>query len=248
MLKFKIILYIFCLALAGKTYAQDTLPKISVINRYGKIIISWKNAYGASIANINIQRSTDSIKRFTTIGTVLNPMNIENGYVDPKFPGGKIYYRLFVAFEGGDYVFTKSYRPVLDTTKEINPIITTDIKIETLDDRKTGDKKDLVTRPVKPPVFVPSKFVFTGKDNNVIINLPDAPNQKFSIRFFDEYNNPVFELKTIREAYLILEKVNFLHAGWFKYDLFNNDILLERFKFYIPKDGKITNSRDQRNK
>ena len=248
MFKFTIILYLSCLAFSSKTYAQDTLPKISVINRYGKIIISWKNTYGATISNINIQRSTDSIKKFTTIGTVLNPMNIENGYVDPKFPGGKIYYRLFVAFEGGDYVFTKSYRPFLDTTKEIIPIVTPDIKIETQDDKKTVEKKDVVARPIKPPVFVPSKFVFTGKDNNVIINLPDAENQKFSIQFFDENDNPVFELHKIKEPYLILEKVNFLHAGWFKYNLFNNEVLLEKFKFYIPKDGKISNNgRDQRN-
>ena len=248
MFKFTIILYLSCFAFTSETHAQDTLPKISVTNRFGKIIISWKNAYGATISNINIQRSTDSIKKFTTIGTVLNPMNIENGYVDPKFTGGKIYYRLFIAFEGGEYVFTKSYRPVLDTTKEIITTGMPDNTFETQDDKKTGEKRDGVARPVKPPVFVPSKFIFTGKDNNVIIYLPDAPNQKFSIHFFDEFDNPVFELKTIKEAYLILEKVNFLHAGWFKYDLFNNDILLERFKFYIPKDGKTTNNgRDQRN-
>jgi hypothetical protein len=247
MFKFILALFFLFIAFSGNTYAQDTLPKISVTNRFGKVIISWKNTYGATISNINIQRSTDSIKKFTTIGTVLNPLNIENGYVDSKFPGGKIYYRLFVAFEGGDYVFTRSYRPVIDTTKEVIPLITPviipDLKKETIE-----EKKDIVVRPVKPPVFVPSKFVFTGKDNNVIINLPDAANQKFSIQFFDEYDNPVFELHKIREPYLILEKVNFLHSGWFKYNLFNNEVLLERFKFYIPKDGKIANNRDQRNK
>jgi len=248
MFKFLFILFFCCVTLSGNTYAQDTLPKISVTNWYGKIIISWKNTYGATISNINIQRSFDSIKRFTTIGTVLNPMNTENGYVDPKPTGGKNFYRLFIAFEGGEYIFTKSYRPVLDTSKEMLEFITPDPGIETTDEKKRLEKKDVILRPAKPPSFVASKFVFTGKDNNIIINLPNAESQNFSIHFFDEFDNPVFELKAIKESYLILEKVNFLHSGWFKYDLFNNGILQEKFKFYIPKDGKITNNgRDQRN-
>jgi len=249
MFKFIFILLVSCVAFAGKIYAQDTLPKISVTNRYGKIIVSWKNTYGATISNINIQRSFDTIKRFTTIGTVLNPMNIENGYVDPKPTGGKNFYRLFIAFEGGEYIFTKSYRPVLDTLNEIPGFAISDFWIETAEEKKKLEKKDGISRPLKTPGFVPSKFVFTGKDNNVIINLPDAEFQKFSVHFFDEFDNPVFELKAIKESYLILEKVNFLHSGWFKYDLFNNGILQEKFKFYIPKDGKVNNNiRDQRNK
>lgn len=248
MFKFIFILFFSC-AVTGNLFAQDTLPKISVTNWYGKIIISWKNTYGATISNINIQRSFDSVKRFTTIGSVLNPMNIENGYLDPKPTGGRIFYRLFIAFEGGEYLFTKSYRPVLDTSKDKTSLITPNMEIEIAEEKKRQERKDAGTKSAKPPAFVPSKFVFTGKDNNVIINLPDAESQKFSVHFFDEFDNPVFELKAIKESYLILEKVNFIHSGWFKYDLFNNGILQEKFKFYIPKDGKIyNNGRDQRNK
>jgi len=241
MFKFLFVLLIIIAFPRSDMYAQDTLPKISVVDRFGKVIISWKNVYGATITNINIQRSTDSIKRFTTIGSVLNPLNIENGYVDSKSPGGKIFYRVFVAFDGGDYIFTHSYRPVIDTSREVVAEVEKE-KIEIVDEKKGK------TKPVAPPVFVPSKFVYTGKDNNVVISLPDAENQKFSIKFFEENGDPLFELHSIKEPYLILEKVNFLHAGWFKYDLYNNNILLEKFKFYIPKDGKINNNgKDQRN-
>lgn len=213
-------------------YAQDTLPRVSVKSRGDKIIISWKNAYGAKINNINIQRSIDSLKRFSTIGTVLNPMNKENGFVDTKYTGGRIFYRVFVAFEGGGYVFSRSMKPVPDTSNDL-------IDLETNES----------SNPLALNGFVPSKFVFTGKDNNVIINLYNASTQKFSIKFFDEHDNPVFELRSIKESYLILEKVNFLHAGWFKYNLYNNEILLEKYKFYIPKDGRNGSSgREQRNK
>ena len=235
MLKFISILLVCCVAIHGNIFAQDTLPKISVVNRDGKVIISWLNTYGAKINNINIQRSTDSIKRFTTIGTVLNPMNRENGFVDAKTPGGRIFYRVFVAFDGGDYIFSKSYKPVTDTSVE-EPSILAD------------EGRDL-HKPANISGFVPSKFVFTGKDNNVIINLANAASQKFSIHFFDENDKPLFVLNNIKESYLILDKVNFVHAGWFKYHLYNNNILLEKFKFYIPKDARNGgNGRDQRNK
>lgn len=214
--------------------AQDTLPKITVLNQSGKIIISWKNSYGAKITNINVQRSFDSTKRFTTIGTVLNPLNKENGYVDSKPPQDRVFYRVFIAFEGGDYLFSKSHRPVIDTS-----VAFIDIPVE---ENKEPPKI------AEPTGFVPSKFVFTGKDNNVIINLPGAEKRKFSIKFFDENDKPVFEINHITEPYLILEKVNFIHAGWFKYNLFDNEVLLEKFKFYIPKETKNGNSREQRNK
>ncbi len=234
--KFIFALFIFLTAFNGIIVAQDTLPKISVKNRDGKIIISWSNTYGAKISNINIQRSQDSIKKFTTIGTVLNPLNKENGFVDTKSPGGKIFYRVFVAFDGGDYLFTRSYKPVLDTSTQ------SEIAFE--EERKELEKEN--AKSVTNSGFVPSKFVFTGKDNNVIINLSNAPTQKFSIHFFDENDKPVFELHTIKEPYLILDKVNFLHSGWFKYHLFNNNILLEKFKFFIPKDGRNTTAGKER--
>ncbi|MEO6720741.1 MAG: hypothetical protein ABIN67_10245 [Ferruginibacter sp.] len=227
-------LVLMAIFFSGNIIGQDTLPQVSVFSQSGKVIISWKNTYGAKITNINIQRSSDSLKRFTTIGTVLNPLNRENGYVDSKPPQDRIFYRVFIAFEGGDYIFSKSHQPVIDTLMSF-----VDIPL--------SENKEPPKNP-DPTGFVPSKFVFTGKDNNVIINLPDAAKRKFSIKFFDENDKPVFEINGITEPYLILEKVNFLHAGWFKYHLFDNNVLLEKFKFYIPKETRNGNGREQRNK
>ncbi|MEJ7587531.1 MAG: hypothetical protein WKI04_08215 [Ferruginibacter sp.] len=235
MMRFIFVLFICCVSFSVNIFGQDTLPSISVKSVGGKVIISWKNGYGALINNINIQRSSDSIKRFSTIGSVLNPLNKENGYVDNKPPAGTAFYRVFVAFEGGSYIFTRSHRPVLDTTKEAIIAI-----IEEQKEREKEGGKTLAN------AFVPSKFVFTGKDNNVIINLPNANTQKFSIKFFNENDVLLFEIRSIKDPYLILEKVNFLHAGWFKYHLYDNEILLEKYKFYIPKDGKhVANGRAQ---
>ncbi|MEO7768992.1 MAG: hypothetical protein ABIS01_16295 [Ferruginibacter sp.] len=232
MLKFVGAFFIVVFSLfSGNVFAQDTLPKISVVNRGGKIIISWKNGYGAQINNIYIQRSNDSLKRFSTIGNVLNPMNRENGYVDSRQIGGRVFYRVFVAFDGGTYLFSTSYKPAIDSLQENIPDFVAN--------------EDVIS--VTPTNFVASKFVFTGKDNNVIINLPNAEKLKYTVKFFDENNNFMFEIN-VKEPYLILEKVNFLHSGWFKYHLSNNDILLEKYKFFIPKDGRSAAGRELRNK
>ena len=72
----------------------------------------------------------------------------------------------------------------------------------------------------------------------MVINLPHADNRRYSIRFFDEENKFLFELNRVRENYLIIEKVNFLHAGWFYFELFENGKMIEKNKLFIPKEGR----------
>jgi hypothetical protein len=217
--------------MGGTLSAQDTLPRVSVKNLSGRIIISWRNTYGANIANINIQRSYDSIRNFTTIGTVLEPNNRENGYVDTKAPKGKIFYRVFVAFEGGNYVFSKSYRPVLDTARvqSADSIAATINKIDSV--------KNAVV-PHTPKGYLPSKNIFVGKENNVIIQLPLADIKEYSVQFFDENHRQLFELKKITDPHLIIEKVNFQRAGWYYFKLYEKGKMVEKNQFYIPKEGK----------
>src|SRR5690348_11090752 len=92
------IFFILFIGFTTRSFGQDTLPNISVKKLGAKVVISWKNNYGATINTLNIQRSYDSTKMFTTIGSVLNPMNRSNGFVDTKPPSEKMYYRLFIAF------------------------------------------------------------------------------------------------------------------------------------------------------
>jgi hypothetical protein len=83
----------------------------------------------------------------------------------------------------------------------------------------------------------------------VIIALPDAATRKMSIKFYEEDNSFLFELSKINEPYLIMDKVNFLHTGWFYFSLYENDILVEKSKFLIQKDAKVSsNLKEQRNK
>lgn len=202
--------------------AQDTLPNITVKNLGGQIIVSWKNNYKRPVANINIQRSYDSTKNFYTIGSVLNPQNVENGYADATAPYRKMYYRVFVAFEGGSYIITKSQKPVRDLHADSTGVYVNPWQ----QNRQPGD------------LASPSRKIFTNRDNNIAINLPDAQNKKFSIHFFDDKGTLIFELNKITEQYYIIEKVNFVHSGWFSFKLYEDDKLVEENRFYVPKDVK----------
>ena len=226
MYKFLIIILLL-VSLQKTAFAQDTLPKITVTQLGKKVLVSWDNPY-SNVANINIQRSGDSIKNFKTIGSVLNVAPGVNGFTDPKeyIPSDQ-YYRVFISFDGGAYIFTASHRPGLDTLKALPPLETNIVK------------EPVLPAPVKEKnLFVPSSHVYTGKDNNVIISLPDLARNKYTIKFYDENGDFLFELKKIPESYLTLDKSNFGHAGLFIFEIYNNKIIVERHKFYIPKDGK----------
>lgn len=225
MRKFIIIIFLF-LILHNISFAQDTLPKISVTQLSNKVLVSWVNPF-ESITTINIQRSYDSLKGFTTIGSVLNVKAKNNGFVDSKEFIPPQYYRVFISFEGGTYMFTQSHRPGVDTAKNISEI------------NETKEIKQLIKQasPVQT-FFIPSKLVYTGKENNVIISLPDAEKKKYSIKFFEQDGTPLFEIKKITEPYLTLDKVNFVHAGLFSFEVYADGLLIEKHKFYIPKDGK----------
>jgi hypothetical protein len=233
---------------AGKVSAQQILPGIRVMNYSDKIIIDWKNEYQLPVSNINIQRSYDSLKNFTTIGTVLNPQNKENGYSDNEPPYNKMYYRVFIAFEGGSYIISPSVRPV-----KLPPVIISDTLI-TGDTTITKDQPLLPWQvdpradtafqappPVKNEIAYPSLRIFTAKDNNVIIHLPDALLKKYEVKFFDHLEKELFQLSSLTDEYLIIEKVNFRHSGWFYFEIYEDGKLIEKNKFFVPKDGKINN-------
>lgn len=199
--------------------AQEPLPQITVKNINGKIVVSWLSDFAKPPKTINIQRSWDSLRNYTTIGTVLNPENRENGYADAKPPHDNLYYRVFVAFDGGAYLFSKTARPVK------TPLEAAELSI--------GDSIALFN--IKPVTYS-SNRIHPGKDNNILLHLQDAETKKYSVKFFDEENTLLFTLNKLHETDLIIDKVNFVHVGWFYFEVYEGGKLLEKNRFFIPRD------------
>ena len=103
-------LFLLCHFILPNAKAQETLPGFSAsLQSNGKVLISWRNGY-PEINQISIQRSTDSLHNFVTLLTVPDPRIPENGFVDGKANGSKMYYRIFILFPNSKYLFTKSRR------------------------------------------------------------------------------------------------------------------------------------------
>ena len=216
----------------------DTLPKFSLKNVGGnRIVIGWNNQF-ETVKQISIQRSFDSLKNFKTILTVPDPRIPENGYVDTKASNDHMFYRLYIMLDKGAFLFSDSKRPVLDTV----------VKKEAVKTELPGInapviiKDSVVIGPVngnnrpKADVWVPSKRVFTFKDGYVRILLPSAGDKKYRIKFLTPEDEMLFELKDIKEKDFKIDKTNFYHSGWFKFELYENEELLEKNKFYLPKE------------
>lgn len=240
-LKYFLLILVFVL-IRFTVSAQDTLPKFSVKNvGNNRIIIGWVNKY-QMVKQISIQRSFDSLGIYKTVLSVADPNAVQNGFADTKAPNDHMYYRLFIMLDKGMFFFTEAKKPLLDTARLITKVTvdpqTGEKKITTIvkDSTKT-DPTTITSAPViKKPEYVPSVYVYTNGDGYLFVNLPDADQKKYRIKFYEEDKSFLFELKNIKEPALTLDKANFIHSGWFHFELYNDDKLIEKNKFYLARD------------
>ena len=78
-----------------------------------------------------------------------------------------------------------------------------------------------------------SDIVRHERNGDVVITVPTGSMGRYKVRFFDEANALLFEVRQIREAPLIVEKYNFVHAGVFQYELYRDNSLIEKRRFRI---------------
>ncbi len=256
--KFYILLALGVFFSHERLFSQATLPDFTLKNTNGRINILWLNQYPAHVNGISIQRSYDSLKNFSSIASVINPQNKINGFTDENPPYQHMYYRLFIGFDTGNYIFTASKRPEPNTTidyssiiAEINALYEKANQMQSGKEKKPGKagkatrstslKKnnpatDTVAAVAKPPA--PSKWIYTDKSFNIVISLPDVLANKYRVKFFTEDNRSLFELRQVSDEYSTLEKVNFKNAGWYKFEIYKDEMLFEENRIFIPKDVK----------
>ena len=227
------ILVVLSSLFASALFAQDTLPKFTVRNvGSNRLIISWFNRF-ETVKQISIQRSFDSLGVYKTILTVPDPTTPQNGFVDTKAPNDHMFYRLYILLDRGIYLFSKPQRPVLDTARRMNYSNRTD-RIGGLDSINIPNFG--INNKNGVNVFTPSLHVYTYRDGYVRINLPDDEDKKYSIKFYEDNGEFLFELKDIKNRSFKIDKTNFYHGGWFRFELFENGKLIEKHKFFLQKE------------
>lgn len=125
-----------------------------------------------------------------------------------------------------DSVAAKKKLVIVDKVDKMDVPVKTD-SIKTPDIKVNGKE---VTNS-----FVASKYVYTYNDGYVRISLPPGA-KKYSIKFFDEKDVAVFEIKDIPMKSFKIDKSNFYHSGWFKFELYEDGKLFEKHKFLIPRE------------
>ncbi|HRP55703.1 hypothetical protein [Agriterribacter sp.] len=241
--------------------SQDTLPDFTVVNRNGKIILSWVNDFPV-IKQLSIQRSPDSMKGFKTILTLPDPSSVTNGFLDNNAPDTSSFYKLYILLDNGNYIFSKAQKPHKDLPPAVkkesriksnavvrpnspdnkNAAVTdgTPASYQLQSTARTAGKKrsdglmaDTVNM-VRPETYRPSGFVFTNPDGDVTVVLPPGRLNNFKIIFYEENGSTLFRINDIKEPIFTLDKSNFMHSGWFRFELFENGLLKEKNKVRVP--------------
>ncbi|MDZ4793535.1 MAG: hypothetical protein SGI83_04580 [Bacteroidota bacterium] len=241
MKKLTFLFLLFALLISSLLQAQspprdngDTLPNFALKNvGNNRIIIGWVNNF-TNIKQISIQRSYDSLSGYKTILTVPDPTTPQNGYVDAKATHGRMFYRIYIMLDKGVFLFSNAKRPELDTTFRRSQLPNNGDKFPMIDSVAMPNFNN--NKP-KSTTFLPSLHVYTNRDGYVRISLPgDEKSKKYSIKFFDNDETFLFEIKEVKEKDFKIDKTNFYHAGWFRFELYEDEKLIEKHKFYLEKD------------
>ncbi|RYE23185.1 MAG: hypothetical protein EOP51_11325 [Sphingobacteriales bacterium] len=93
----RILLTLSFLFFSILSFAQPTLPDILAGTEKGINILTWTNQY-EGIKSIAVQRSSDSIFNYVTVGYVKNLKKGQQAFIDGHPVPGKNFYRLYIVF------------------------------------------------------------------------------------------------------------------------------------------------------
>ncbi len=254
------------LGLSVHALSQDTLPNFTAKQLgNNRMQISWVNPYETCI-QINVQRSFDSTKNFKTVFSTQSPELPMNGFVDKAPYFKMYYRIFYVLQGGAYFFtkskLPDSVVNVLKEKKEItntaaagfenfiNVYINNQLIAE-LDPKQYKRFRDSIATNTKDTLFtlsenaidlhrynpwIPSVYVYANAKGYVTIDVPKYRLHKYKLIVFEENGNEVFEIKHIKEALLVLDKANFFHAGWYNFELYEDDKLKDKNKFFLSRD------------
>lgn len=242
--RFFIVIVVIIIASVYTVKAQNAnppvLPEFSALIKTGKIQLDFISGF-RDVAQIGVQRSLDSVQYFYTIGYVNSPNDFRNSFSDVKPLPGSNYYRMLITFTSGRYLYTKTYLAVADSTINAGQKLQlSDIK-DAMAAVAKQNAANGTTEPKKEDVKVvwhPSNYIYTTADGNINIKLPDAANKDYSVKFYETDGSFLFEVKQVKEPFLILEKAIFLHAGWFNFEITEGGKPFEKWNLFIPLNYK----------
>ncbi len=200
-------------------FSQTTFKSFNAYAYRSGVEVNWEitENLNRTIKRISIQRSRDSLSYFSTVGSIEINQQRNNRFIDKEPFPGKNYYRLFVLFKNGSYAFSKTKKAIA------------------IPNVPKGFNYDKFNNETPEDYFQPSLYIYTNREGNVNVQLPEIKKNNYTIRIYNASNQFLFELTNIDKNLLIIDKANFLHSGWFHYKLYKNGHIFEKWKFLIPQ-------------
>ena len=83
----------------------------------------------------------------------------------------------------------------------------------------------------------PSVHVYTTPQGNVVMALPPEKTNLYTLKFYKEDGTHLFTMNKVKDHQLTLDKTNFIRSGWFRFELYENNVMKEKNRFFIPKEN-----------
>jgi hypothetical protein len=223
------IIFIFAIMLAS-WQANAQLPNIEVVTARGRNIVSWLNTIN-DLASISVQRSSDSVKGFVTIGTIKKPKKGANSYSDDAPMAGKNFYQLIISFNA-DVEWNSKRKGVINDSISIASSMSIDTTAATnaAKEKAIEANPTLAIEEVKPVfTFTPSNHVFTNTyTGHINIILENAVGKKYSLVFYGNDKKEVLKIDRISYDNVVLDKHNFNGKGTFSFSLKESGVEVEK--------------------
>ncbi len=108
------LLFLF-IAYAGNVYAQaPLLPDIAIASDKGVNVLSWTCQYDG-IKSIAVQRSSDSVFNYTTVGYVRDLKKGPQAFIDGHPQAGNNWYRLYIGFSSDLTWYSNTVKVYIDS-------------------------------------------------------------------------------------------------------------------------------------
>ncbi|MBS1771765.1 MAG: hypothetical protein JST82_02810 [Bacteroidetes bacterium] len=240
---------IACLILSSfYSIAQPTLPDITGATDKGINVISWNCQYDG-IKSIAVQRSSDSVHNYVTVGYVKNLKKGPQAFLDGHPAPGKNWYRLYIVF-GSDLTWTSNrFKLFVDSATIMNARVmppndslqklASSIKVDTVSTEIVAGTAapSQMTTSAPPKItlgipeaedvdgysYVKSQYVFTNPfTGHVNVVIPEWNVYSFSLSFFNDKGRKILEVSRVMAPEIIIDKRNFQKKGIYKFELRKN--------------------------
>lgn len=232
------------------------LPDITGSTSKGLNILSWECQYDG-IKSIAVQRSSDSIYNYVTLGLVKNLKKGPQAYIDGHPKPGKNWYRLYIVFNSDLTWYSNRFLISVDSMDIINAQVlapndslqklTANIKIEPIKTETTINTPQANTVAVPEIVqapritldipdeatedglaYIKSQYIYTNPfTGHVNIDIPEYTRHHYAVDFMNKDDKKVLEIGRVSEPMIIIDKRNFQKKGIYKFELREDRKVLE---------------------